>query len=295
MRIGWLLAFLIGVAPSEVLAGAIHDAAKTGDVAALAAILDAGADVDESDGNAPPIYYAVRRGHLDALKLLIERGADVNAGSTFGPPLTVAAAKGRAEFMALLLEHGANADVQFNGEAAIHAVIKLKCLPCVELLVKAGADVNLQTKDRQTAMHFARLYGYREIADFLTANGAVALVVPPIADKLAAANVERGKQLFEKTCSGCHSVEENKKSMQGPSLWDVVGRNKASLADTNYSDALKALDGVWTYEEINALIAAPMAAMPGVKMDVAGVEGESERVDIIAFLRTLSDSPKPLQ
>jgi cytochrome c len=293
MRVRLLLAFLIGVVPSGVQAGAIHDAAKKGDVAALAAAVDAGADVNESDGNAPAIYYAVRRGHLDALKLLIERGADVNAASIFGPPLTVAAAKGRVEHMALLLQHGANADIQFNGEAALHVVIKLKCLACVELLVRAGADVNLLTKNRETAMHFAKLYGYREIAGFLAANGAVAPVFPPISDKLSAANVDHGKQLYEKNCSGCHPLDDKTKA-NGPNLWDVVGRDKASLADTNYSEALKDLDGVWTYEDLNAFLAEPMAATPGLKMGLPGIEDESERVDIIAFLRTLSDNPKPL-
>jgi hypothetical protein len=70
--------------PSQ--AAAIHEAAKKGDVAAIAAALDAGVGVNESDGTATPLYYAVRRGHLAAARLLIERGADVNASSALGTP-----------------------------------------------------------------------------------------------------------------------------------------------------------------------------------------------------------------
>ncbi|WP_419695657.1 ankyrin repeat domain-containing protein [Mesorhizobium muleiense] len=76
---GVLLFILLVLAPIASHAAAIHDAAKTGDVAAIAAALDAGADVDESDGQATPLYLAVRGGHFAAAKLLIERGADVNA------------------------------------------------------------------------------------------------------------------------------------------------------------------------------------------------------------------------
>ncbi|RUU08878.1 ankyrin repeat protein, partial [Mesorhizobium sp. M6A.T.Ca.TU.002.02.2.1] len=55
-------------------AAAIHDAAKEGDVAAIMAALDAGAGVDESNGQATPLYLAVRGGHFAAAKMLIERG-----------------------------------------------------------------------------------------------------------------------------------------------------------------------------------------------------------------------------
>src|SRR5687767_10497103 len=81
-------------------AAAIHDAAQKGDVTAIAAALDMGANVNESDGTATPLYYAVRRGHFEAAKLLIERGADVNMPSALGAlPLAPAAGRGKIEFI----------------------------------------------------------------------------------------------------------------------------------------------------------------------------------------------------
>ena len=77
--------FLVFAGPAA--AAPIHDAAKKGDVAALEALLTAGADVNESDGFGTPLYFAARRGHVAAAKLLIERGADVNASAKFGPAL----------------------------------------------------------------------------------------------------------------------------------------------------------------------------------------------------------------
>src|SRR6185436_3726596 len=84
-------------------AAAIHDAAKQGDTAAIAAALDAGADVNALDGGATPLYIAAVKGNLDAARLLVERGAAVNAPAKFGTPLYAAAKFGHAEMVALLL------------------------------------------------------------------------------------------------------------------------------------------------------------------------------------------------
>ncbi|MEI9404998.1 ankyrin repeat domain-containing protein [Mesorhizobium argentiipisi] len=103
--------------PIELRAAAIHDAAKNGDVAAITAALDAGAGVDESDGQATPLYLAIRGGHLAAAKLLIERGADVNATPTslLGPALMPALAKRRIDLINLLLDAGANPNSDRGG------------------------------------------------------------------------------------------------------------------------------------------------------------------------------------
>ncbi|MCF6113926.1 c-type cytochrome [Mesorhizobium muleiense] len=53
-------------------------------------------------------------------------------------------------------------------------------------------------------------------------------------------------------------------------------------------------EGVWTYEDLNKFLLEPMLTTPGVYMEVPGVSDETERVDLIAYLRTLSDKPNPL-
>jgi len=63
--------------------------------------------------------------------------------------------------------------------------------------------------------------------------------LPPIGPKLAGANVEAGKAIFQKQCFTCHTVDKG-------------GPNKV------------------------------------------GLPKEPERADVIAFLRTMADSPKPL-
>ena len=52
-----------------------------------------------------------------------------------------------------------------------------------------------------------------------------------------AANAGNGKVLFEKRCTGCHSLDKNK---EGPRLAGVYGRKAGSVADFSYSNELKA-------------------------------------------------------
>jgi cytochrome c len=280
--------------PIVTHAAPIHDAAIKGDVAAITAALDAGAGVDESDGNVTPLYWAVFMGHLDAARLLIERGADVNAQTTLGPPLIAAVGTNKIDLLNLLLERGADSNSALRGESALHVAVNLRCLECVEALVQAGADVNAQTTEGKTPIHLAERQGQREVADYLMEHGVVFPTPAPISMKLASANVEEGQAYFTRSCGHCHTAEPQGANRAGPNLWSVVGRDKASMTGINYSDALLGWEGVWTYEHLNTYLFGPMLTRPGVLMEVLGVSNETERADLIAYLRTLSDKPVPL-
>ncbi|MDX8452712.1 ankyrin repeat domain-containing protein [Mesorhizobium sp. VK9D] len=295
-RLLLFIALLLVHFPIELRAAAIHDAAKEGDVAAITAALDAGAGVDESDGKGTPLYLAVRSGHFAAAKLLIERGADVNAAPTpaLGPALMPALAKRRIDLINLLLDGGANPNSKRSREYAIHIAVNLGCLDCVKALVEAGADVNAKTTDGKTPLHLAKFKGLREIADYLMSHGVVLPTPAPISMKLASADVEKGRTYFTRVCHGCHNAEPQGGNKTGPNLWGVVGRDKASMANMRYSDALLGWEGVWSYEDLNRYLFGPMLTRPGVYMEIPGVPDETERVNLIAYLRTLSDKPIPL-
>jgi cytochrome c len=116
----------------------------------------------------------------------------------------------------------------------------------------------------------------------------------PIGPLLAKANVEAGKALFAKQCSTCHTTDKGGPNKVGPNLWEIVGRPKASHEGFSYSSAMKDKGGDWSYEDINHLIFKPQAFVKGTKMAFAGLPKEEQRADVIAYLRTMSDSPKPL-
>lgn len=282
--------------PIVSYAGAIHDAAKKGDVVAIEVALDAGAGVDEVDGVATPLYLAVRGGHLAAAKLLVERGADVNvvADPRLGPALMPALAKRRLDLLKLLLDSGANPNLSRNSQSVLHVAVGFGCLDCVKLLVEAGADVNAKTNDGKTPLHLAKFKGHRDVADYLVSHGVVSPTPAPISMKLAVADVEKGRASFGRLCDGCHSVKPQEGGKTGPNLWGVVGRDKASVANRRYSETLLGWEGVWTYEDLNKFLFEPMLTTPGVYMEMPGVPDETERTNVVAYLRTLSDKPIPL-
>ena len=55
---------------------------------------------------------------------------------------------------------------------------------------------------------------------------------------------------------------------------------------------MKAKGGTWTIDDLNKFIDNPKGFVPGTAMGFAGIQKDSERADVIAYLNTLSDSPR---
>ncbi len=117
---------------------------------------------------------------------------------------------------------------------------------------------------------------------------------PPIAPLLANADPAAGEAYAKKVCAACHSLNEGGKAIVGPNLYGVVGGPHAHIVGFNYSDALKAKPGPWTYDELYAWLTKPNDYAPGTRMAFPGIKDDKLRVDVIAFLRTLSHNPEPL-
>ncbi|MCU9846981.1 c-type cytochrome [Defluviimonas sp. WL0024] len=126
-------------------------------------------------------------------------------------------------------------------------------------------------------------------------QGVILPIPEPISDRLATADADQGAIYFEKNCTGCHLFEPELGDSTGPNLWNVVGRDKASRPFPNgYSKTLLGLEGNWTYEDLNTFLSGPAITTPGTKMDSRGAPDETDRANLIAYLRTLSDDPVPL-
>jgi len=115
----------------------------------------------------------------------------------------------------------------------------------------------------------------------------------PIATLLASASVERGQQIA-KQCQACHTFEKGGPNRVGPNLWGIVDRPRASHPGFNYSAAMKAKGGNWTFDELNKFLTHPQGYIPGTAMTFAGLSRETQRADLVDYLHTLADNPVPL-
>jgi cytochrome c len=98
-----------------------------------------------------------------------------------------------------------------------------------------------------------------------------------------------------KACLACHSVEKGGPNKVGPNLWDVVERQKASHEGFAYSEAMAAHKSeAWGYDQLDQFLTNPKGYVPGTKMAYAGIKNPQNRADVIAYLHSLSDAPKPL-
>ena len=84
----------------------------------------------------------------------------------------------------------------------------------------------------------------------------------------------------------------------GPNLWDIVNRPVASHEGFAYSAAMKEFaEGgtvVWDYDHLDHFLTSPKGLVKGTAMGFAGVKKPDERANLIAYLRTLADTPAPL-
>ncbi len=91
-------------------------------------------------------------------------------------------------------------------------------------------------------------------------------------------------------CKSCHTFEEGGANGTGPNLWDVVGRGVGTVPGFNYTTALKEFGGVWSYERLNEYLKDSQGYVPGTAM-VQRFPRDSQRVEILAYLGSLSDNP----
>jgi len=101
-----------------------------------------------------------------------------------------------------------------------------------------------------------------------------------------AADASAGKEVFQSSCSICHSAYAGQNKI-GPSLFGVVGRETGSEPGYNYSPANKGAHLTWDATTLDKYLQGPRAMIPGTKMTYGGLKDDTKRANLIAYLATL--------
>jgi cytochrome c len=119
----------------------------------------------------------------------------------------------------------------------------------------------------------------------LHAKCGIAVWVVLVGAMLVAENPERGKELFEKRCVGCHALDNEK---EGPRLRGVYGRISGTVPSFTYSDALAKAQIKWDDASLDNWLTDPEKLVPNNDMAFR-VGSAEERGQIIAYLKRLSN------
>jgi ankyrin repeat protein len=172
----------------------MSEAAVRGDLQLLRALLAAGADVESPNADGQTALMTVARtSNVEAGELLLAHGANPNAHEQWRDQTALmwAAAQKQPAMVRLLLNHGASVEARSlindftrqvtaeprmqarpaGGFTALLYAARAGCLECAQLLVKAGADPNLDDPDGVSPLLESILNLNFDVAAFLIKHG----------------------------------------------------------------------------------------------------------------------------
>lgn len=260
--------------------GPLHNAAKTGNLAALEQLLEQGMDVDAPGAyGATAMHRAVNPGRrLDPTKqlatvdFLIERGANVNARTTFGnTPLSFVSSDNLAVAFRLI-DAGANVNTRDNSGSTPLAKIMARSRPndaefshLLSRMMALGLDINAADASGKAMLH------------------VVAPRMPGLVDELIRANADpniangRGQ-------TALHLVS-NLDEETFPGVQDAIEALIAAGADINAIDKLRHTPlarATTSNSRIllahSAIVDLPQSVPP---LHIAAFRGEAETVKLL--------------
>jgi len=132
--------------------------------------------------------------------------------------------------------------------------------------------------------------GVTEEASTTASTAPVEESIPDWGTVLPAADAPAGQKISAR-CEQCHDLSKGGPNKIGPNLWGVLGRARATHPGFSYSGAMSASHDNWGFDSIFKFLKSPATMVPGTKMSFAGLRSAQDRINLIAWLRTQSDSP----
>jgi ankyrin repeat protein len=156
--------------------GSLLDAVRSGDAAAVRALLARSVDVNATapDGTTP-LHWAVHRDDTAIVSALLSAGATSTATSRHGvTPLQLAATNGNAAILTRLLDAGADPNTALpDGETVLMTAARTGSVDAMRVLLDRGADVRHREPAKgQTAIMWAAAENNAAAVTLLLERGA---------------------------------------------------------------------------------------------------------------------------
>jgi ankyrin repeat protein len=147
---------------------ALHEASYWGHEEVVRSLIKAGAAVNMKYNGETSLEAALHRSRKKIVKILLDAGADSTSVKN-GRALHEASYWGHEEVVHFLIEAGAAVNMKYNGETSLVAASRHGCMKIVKILLDAGADVNAVNGG---ALYEASYWGHEEVVRFLIEAGA---------------------------------------------------------------------------------------------------------------------------
>ena len=169
----------------------VADAARIGDLHAVRALLQEGADVNAAHGDGmSALHWAAERGDAELVDVLLQAGAGVDAVTRIGhyTPLHVAGTGGHAKVIERLVEAGGDvsAATSNSGATPLHLAAAAGSAAAVAALLDRGADADTREAAwGQTPLMFAAARDRVEAIRVLLERGAAPSITSKTIDVVA--------------------------------------------------------------------------------------------------------------
>jgi hypothetical protein len=221
----WLLALLFPQTqtnPKQALNDQLFEAVRKGDVAAVTAALDKGADVNAKFRyGQTALFKAAERGNAEVAKVLVDRGADLNVKDTFYEATAISWALSNDHFsvVQLLLSKGAE-----GAEDVLMTGVRQGKEEVVKMALDAG---KIKPDDLTAALALSMNANTTAISDLLKKAGAT----PPLEVDAATLQSYVGKYKGETGPEATISVKDGKLFVAGfgPNVIPLMALDKTTF------------------------------------------------------------------
>ncbi len=100
-------------------------------------------------------------------------------------------------------------------------------------------------------------------------------------------DIVNGKRQFA-VCSTCHSTADGAPNKVGPNLHNIIDKKAGINPTFAYSDGLKSSGKTWDVATLDAYLKNPKAMFSDGKMAYAGMPSDTNRRDVIAYIKVVT-------